>query len=144
MAALGRSNSKHMMMSTTAWKILLEEIKPADEEARVLTLLLAGNPVAIAGHEALVPLDKLLPALPKDLLHPLRRRDRVEQDKKALFRLLGKNWTLTRSDDVQESFSFVMGWVLVNDSKFLRYTLNPHVAETLERIKIAHDLDTLF
>ncbi|WP_055334810.1 hypothetical protein [Ralstonia solanacearum] len=134
-------------MSTTAWRILQEEMRITPDEARVLTALLTGNPVALLGHEALVPLSSLLLEIPKGATSSIdqqRREDRVKKQRHDFFCFLQKMWTVESPDGLIRGFMFVTDFVLVDDSNFLRYRINQDVLRMLEAIKRAYDLEALF
>jgi hypothetical protein len=133
-------------VSTTAWAILKQDLRMTDYEAKVLTAVLTGNPVALEGHEALVPLSDLLPYR-QPAFTPLGQRKRnavVKRDCRILFDVLLKNWNVSCPDGTVQSFSFVADCTLMGDSQFLRYRLNRSVLALLEQIRKNRDLRDLF
>jgi hypothetical protein len=132
-------------MSATAWEVLKQALRLTDGEARVLTALLTGNPVALDGHEALVPLSSLLPdRAPANTPQGKRNRDFVvNRDREILFGLLTRVWHVESADGSIRGFSFVVSWTLADDSQFLRYPLNREVLVVLEGIRAACSLDKL-
>ncbi|CAB3735612.1 hypothetical protein LMG22037_05983 [Paraburkholderia phenoliruptrix] len=133
-------------MSATAWDMLKQDLRLTDREARVLTALLTGNPVARDGHEALVPLSSLLPdRSPPTTPQGQRKRDFVvNRDLEILFGLLRRVWHVESADGSLRGFSFVMSWTLADDSQFLRYLLNREVLVVLQDIRTARALEKLF
>jgi hypothetical protein len=123
-------------MTTTAWRLLQQEMRLTSDEAKTLTILLTGNPVALTGHEAMVPLSDLLPDSPDGdrWQNVERRQDKIRQ----MMELLQRSWRFHDAAGNACSFPFVTGCSLANESKFLRYTLNRNLLSYLMAIKATH------
>ena len=113
-------------MTTTAWRLLQQEMHLTRDQAKVFTVLLTGNPIALAGHEALVPLSSLAPDISKGATpgSRVRRGEQVPGGKQELFELLQKMWSVEYPDGSARGFTFATECTLVDNSRFLRYRLN--------------------
>jgi hypothetical protein len=117
-----------------------------DCEAKVLTAVLTGNPVALQGHEALIPLSDLVPYRQPALtgLGEQKRNVSVKRDIQLLFEVLMKNWIIALPDGTVQGFHFVSEYALMADSQFLRFRLNRFVLVLLEQIRSSRELRDLF
>ncbi|WP_298938216.1 MULTISPECIES: hypothetical protein [Ralstonia] len=133
-------------VSTTAWAILKQDLRMTDCEAKVLTAVLTGNPVALQGHEALIPLSDLVPYRQPALtgLGEQKRNVSVKRDIQLLFEVLMKNWIIALPDGTVQGFHFVSEYALMADSQFLRFRLNRFVLVLLEQIRSSRELRDLF
>jgi len=132
-------------MSTTAWRLLLQDWKLSPDDARVLTTLLTDTPVALRNQEALVPLSKLLPAGRPSLSAQdhIRAISVAQPQQAALFKLLSASWPIQFADGRIAALPVLSMFTLVSDSEFLRYQLNPAFVAVLHEIKEKFQLDAL-
>lgn len=133
-------------VSTTAWAILKQDLRMTDYEAKVPTAVLTGNPVALQGHDALLPLSDLVPSR-QPAFTPQGQRKRnavIKRDCQILFYVLLKNWSVDWPDGTVQGFHFVTDCALMADSQFLRYRLNRFVLVLLEQIRSSRELRDLF
>lgn len=133
-------------MSATAWAILKQDLRMTEYEAKVLTAVLTGNPVALRGDEALIPLAEIVPYRQpaSTVLGQQRRNAAIKQDCRVLFDVLMKNWSIDLPDGTVQSFHFVSECALMADSQYLRYRLNRFALVLLEQIRSSRELRDLF
>jgi len=133
---------------TTAWRLLVQELRlePVDEER--LTVLVAGNPVALRGEQAMVRIEdlagdgNLAGARRLNPLDLLEKRRRVVLEVNELLR---KPRTLESvgQEGVWTSFIIVDKQEWRHSSAFLHYRLSAGFLSVLSALKRVYGLDSL-
>ncbi|AOZ11145.1 hypothetical protein [Cupriavidus malaysiensis] len=133
---------------TTALRFAAEELKLGSRDVSMLEHLLASNPVAQEGHEALITKRDFLSSLSPTAIASSTREHLRQQHaiKGAVSQLATLRGTLRPpgDDTIEIQVVPLESITFVTDSKFIRYRFNTSFLELLRLIAQRHHLKALF
>ncbi|WP_034302958.1 hypothetical protein [Herbaspirillum sp. RV1423] len=115
-------------MTVTALSLMAEELKLAPNERAIILTMLRLSPVSIRAEETLIPVKDLVAALPVGVKSFHALKDVVEE-------LMKTKRTESAKGD-RYSFSLLMFFEWVDDSKFLRFQLNLQFCSMLKQLAL--------